>query len=178
MAAEGTALSQPLCSWVVPGIAGWPGTLPGATSAHGLGEGWVGLHHPAGALLTLQQGSWLGLAQGPDSGRSCPRGCPSLLLPALRQKADITCYAHPYTSPGGPWGPHFISRRAWRLSRVCHCVKGDGPYFGPHPHPRACHPGPCLLVHTPPPSCRGLRSPPWPQDHRVSPGRKLLGWSL
>lgn len=33
------------------------GTLPGATSAFGLGEGWVGLHFPAGAEFTLQPGS-------------------------------------------------------------------------------------------------------------------------
>lgn len=30
------------------------GTFPGATCAYGLGEGWAGLHHLAGALLTLQ----------------------------------------------------------------------------------------------------------------------------
>uniref|UniRef100_A0A452VKU8 Aftiphilin clathrin-binding box domain-containing protein n=1 Tax=Ursus maritimus TaxID=29073 RepID=A0A452VKU8_URSMA len=41
------------------------GTLPGATSALGLREGRVGLHCPAGALLTLQQGSWLGIGPGP-----------------------------------------------------------------------------------------------------------------
>lgn len=106
------------------------------------------------------------LAHGPDQDTPVPETAPCPLLPALRQKAGLTCYAHP-CSLGGPWGTHFISWRAWRLSSVCCCVWGgsDGPNVGPQPPPPPGPPDSAL-----PPSAQSLPSCKRSRRPRMAPG--------
>ena len=88
--------------------------------------------------------------------------------PALRQRAGITCCAHPHVTPQSLHA-HFISGRVWPLGQwtpqvvACSCIEGDGPQVGPGAgrlSPASPHPS--LL-----PPAEALDAPASPLGHRA-----------